>query len=185
MPPARPLRADARQNESRLLEVAARAFAREGPGASLKAIAQEAGVGIGTLYRRFPSRETLIEAVYRTEVDRLCATAPALLDRREPLDALREWMERFVDFMAAKQAMGDALRAVLTSEDDRMRTRGLLRDALAVLLRAGAERGTVRDGVDAHDLLLVLGGIALIAEGPDRSDVALRLLGLVIDGVRA
>lgn len=186
--PTRPLRADARQNHERVLEVAAEAFAREGTGASLKAIAQEAGVGIGTLYRRFPTRETLVEAVYRNEVARLCAAAPELLAAGlSPLRALRAWMERFVDFMAAKQAMADVLRVVLSGEDEdeRMRTRGLLRDALAVLLDAGADAGTIRPGIDPYDLLMGLGGVTLIAPGPEQRALALRLLGLILDGVRS
>ncbi|MER6944489.1 helix-turn-helix domain-containing protein [Nonomuraea sp. NPDC000554] len=181
---ARPLRADAQQNYERLLTVAAQAFAREGAGASLKAIAQEAGVGIGTLYRRFPTRETLVEAVYRNEVARLCAAAPTLLAQLPPVDALRTWMELFVDFMAAKHGMADALRAVLASEDERMHTRGLLRDALATLLDAGVTHGAIRPGLDPYDVLMGLGGITLIAEDPGRRDLALRLVDLLINGVR-
>lgn len=181
---ARPMRADARQNHERLLEVAAKAFAREGPNASLKAIAIEAGVGIGTLYRRFPTRETLVEAVYRNEVARLCAAAPSLLAELPPVDALRAWMERFVDFMAAKHGMADSLRGVLASEDDRMHTRYLLRDAIATLLEAGVADGSMRPGLDPYDVLMGLGGATLIAEGPDQRDLALRLLDLLINGVR-
>jgi len=183
--PVRPLRADARQNQERVLQVAAEAFAREGAGASLKAIAHQAGVGIGTLYRRFPTRETLVEAVYRGEVERLCAAAPELLAGLAPLDALRAWMRRFVDFMAAKHGMADALKAVLASEDERMRTRGLLRDALAALLDAGVAAGAIRPGIDPYDLLMSLGGATLIAPGPDQRDLALRLLDLTLDGVRS
>lgn len=182
--PERRLRADAQHNQERLLEVAAKAFAREGPGASLKAIAQEAGVGIGTLYRRFPTRESLVEAVYRNEVARLCESAPALAEQLSPLDALRAWMERFVDFMAAKHGMADALRAVLASEDDRMNTRALLRDALATLMDSGTSSGVIREGVDPYDLLMALGGVTLIAEGPAQRDLALRLLDLLINGIR-
>ncbi|MCT9929865.1 TetR/AcrR family transcriptional regulator [Planotetraspora sp. A-T 1434] len=180
----RPLRADAQQNYERLLAVAARAFTREGAGASLKTIAQEAGVGIGTLYRRFPTRETLVEAVYRNEVARLCTAAPALVAESPPVDALRTWMEQFIDFMAAKHGMADALRAVLVSEDERMHTRGLLRDALATLLDAGVADGVIRPGLDPYDLLMGLGGITLIAEGPGQRDLALRLVDLLINGVR-
>lgn len=176
------LRADARQNQERLLVVAAEAMAREGSAASLKAIAQEAGVGIGTLYRRFPTREALVEAVYRSEVARLCDAAPELLTELSPLAALRVWMQRFVDFMATKHAMADALKVVLASEDDRMRTRFLLRDALAVLLDAGVADGVVRRGLDPYDVLMGLGGVTLIAEGPES---AVRLLDMLIDGLRA
>jgi AcrR family transcriptional regulator len=181
------MRADAQHNHERLLAVAARTFVWEGTGASLKAIAKEAGVGIGTLYRRFPTRETLVEAVYRNEVSQLCAAAPDLLTTRSPLDALRAWVIRFVDLMAAKHGMGDALRAVLLSEDDRMRTRFLLRDALAVLLDAGVADGVVRAGLDPYEVLMGLGGMALIAEGgtngADQRDMALRLVDLLISGI--
>jgi AcrR family transcriptional regulator len=176
------LRADARQNQERLLAVAAEALARDGADTSLKAVATEAGVGIGTLYRRFPTREALVEAVYRAEVARLCDAAPVLLAELPPLAALRTWMERFADFMDAKHAMADALKAVLASEDDRMRTRFLLRDALGVLLAAGAADGAVRPGLDPYDVLMGLGGMTLIAEGPES---ARRLIDLLLDGVRA
>jgi AcrR family transcriptional regulator len=182
--PARPLRADAQQNHERLLAVAAKAFAREGVGASLKAIAQEAGVGIGTLYRRFPTREMLVEAVYRNEVARLCGAAPALLAQLPPVDALHAWMEQFIDFMATKHGMADALRVVLASEDDRIHTRGLLRHAIATLLDAGVTDRTIRPGLDPYDVLMGLGGMTLIAEGPDQRDLAPRLLDLLINGVR-
>src|SRR3982751_2032167 len=112
------MRADAKENHDRVLEVAGRTFAREGTGASLKAIAREAGVGIGTVYRRFPTREALVEAVYRQEVDRLCAAAADL--------SLRDWMEGFVDFMATKRGLGETLRAALTSEEEKQQTRDQL-----------------------------------------------------------
>src|SRR5882757_2550775 len=121
----RALRADARSNQERLLVVAAEAFAGEGTQASLKAIAQQAGVGIGTLYRRFPTREALVEAVYRNEVAHLCAAAPELLKTLPPEVALPAWMEKFIDFMATKQGMADVLRVVLLSEEDRSHTRDL------------------------------------------------------------
>ncbi|MDT7625493.1 MAG: hypothetical protein QOF99_6394, partial [Pseudonocardiales bacterium] len=134
----RPLRADARVNRDRLLDAAARAFARDGAEASLKAIAKDAGVGIGTLYRRFPTRERLVEATYRNETARLCAAAPDLLRVRPAAEALRVWMDHFVDFLATKRGMADALRAVLVADGElRMQTRDLLTDALATLLTAG------------------------------------------------
>ena len=163
----RPLRADARVNHDRLLDAAARAFARDGVDASLKAIAQDAGVGIGTLYRRFPTRETLVEATYRNEVARLCASAPTLLETLSSVDALRTWMDRFVDFMSTKHAMADALRAVLVSQADIMATRGLLADALTVLISAGVAERTIRADVAASDVLMSLGGVTLIASAED------------------
>jgi AcrR family transcriptional regulator len=172
---SRPLRADARANHDRLLEVAATAFGREGTDASLKAIAQQAGVGIGTLYRRFPTREHLVEAVYRNEVARLCVAAPALLETLPPVAALTAWMEQFVDFMATKRAM----IAVLRSDEDRLHIRELLRTAIATLLDAGAGR----PGVDPNDVLLGLGGITLIAGEERERELATRLIGLLLHGV--
>jgi AcrR family transcriptional regulator len=183
---ARSLRADARANHDRLLEVAARAFAKHGAEASLKAIAKEAGVGIGTLYRRFPTREILVEATYRSESARLCASAEDLLRRMPAVDALRSWMERFLDYLATKRGMAGSLRTVLTTDDDlRLKTRGMLIDALGVLLRASEEQGTVRSGLDPADVVMALGGIALIASDQDQRDLAGRLLDLLMAGLTA
>lgn len=120
-------------------------------------------MGIGTLYRRFPTREALVEAVYRNEVAHLCAAAPELLKTLPPEAALPAWMEKFIDFMATKQGMADVLRVVLLSEEDRLKTRDLLRTAIAALLDAGASAGTLRAGIEPNDLLMGLGGISLIS----------------------
>jgi AcrR family transcriptional regulator len=113
----RQLRADAQANHERLLEVAAGMFARDGFGASLKAIGAGAGVGIGTLYRRFPTREDLIEATYRNETTRLSGSATELLGDHAPAEAFRLWAERFVDYMSTKQGMAGALPAILVARD--------------------------------------------------------------------
>ncbi|MEV7391084.1 TetR/AcrR family transcriptional regulator [Streptomyces sp. NPDC091215] len=181
--PRRPLRADAQRNEDRLLEAAAAAFAREGVGASVKDIARVAGVGVGTLYRRFPSKELLIEAVYRQEVQRLCEVAPHLAATQPPVDALRSWMERFIDFMAAKQGMADALAVVLTDESERLETRALLADAIAHLLTAAQVHSAARPGVDARDVLMALGGISLMAASEEQRDLATRLIDLLLYGI--
>ncbi|MGD1217317.1 TetR/AcrR family transcriptional regulator [Streptomyces krungchingensis] len=181
--PGRALRADARRNEDRLLEAAAAAFAQEGAGASVKDIARRAGVGVGTLYRRFPSKELLIEAVYRHEVQRLCEAAPELAATRPPSDALRTWMERFIDFMSAKQGMADALRVVLTDDNEKLQTRALLAEALDHLLTPARAQSVVRPEVDARDVLMALGGITLIAAGEEQRDLATRLIGLLLHGV--
>jgi AcrR family transcriptional regulator len=181
----RPLRADARINRDRLLDAAARAFARDGAEASLKAIAKDAGVGIGTLYRRFPTRERLVEATYRNETARLCAAVPDLLRVRPAAEALRVWMDRFVDYLATKRGMADALRAVLVTDGElRMQTRDLLTDALATLLTAGIAEGALRPDIDPDDVLMGLGGVTLIAGEPDQRELAGRLLDLLIDGLR-
>jgi AcrR family transcriptional regulator len=152
--------------------------------AGLKAIAKDAGVGIGTLYRRFPTREILVEAVYRSESTRLCAAAPDLLVDRPPREALRIWMDRFVDYMATKQGMAEALHTVLVEGGDlRMETRDLLGEAVATLMAAGIASGSLRDDVDPNDLLMSLGGVALIAGHEQRRDLAGRLLDLLLDGL--
>ncbi|MGW3248547.1 TetR/AcrR family transcriptional regulator [Streptomyces sp. NPDC001070] len=179
----RPLRADAQRNEDRLLKAAAAAFARDGAAASVKDIAREAGVGVGTLYRRFPSKELLIEATYRHEVQVLCEAAPELAASLPPADALRTWMERFIDFMATKHGMADALRVVLTDEGERLETRAHLADAVGRLLAAGVSRGEARPEVDARDVLMTLGGISFMAGTERQPDLAAKLIDLLLHGI--
>ncbi|KUN80953.1 transcriptional regulator [Streptomyces bungoensis] len=182
----RSLRADARANHDRLLEAAARTFAQQGADASLKAIAAEAGVGIGTLYRRFPTREDLIEATYRNETDRLCASARELLADRAPLAALREWAEAFVDYMLTKQGMADALPAILAAREGlRQHSRDALGGAVATLLEAGTAAGQVREDTEPNDVLMALGGITLISGHEHQRDLASRLIVLLLDGLAA
>lgn len=183
--PRRPLRADAQRNEDRLLEAAAAAFAREGTGASVKDIARQAGVGVGTLYRRFPSKELLIEAIYRHEVQSLCEAAPHLAATQPPMDALRTWMERFIDFMAAKQGMADALRVVLTDDSEKLQTRALLADAIDHMLASRQGRAWARPKVEAQDVLMALGGISLMATSEEQRDLATRLIDLLLHGIVA
>jgi AcrR family transcriptional regulator len=179
----RPLRADAQLNHERLLDVAGRAFARDGAEASMKAIAAAAGVGVGTLYRRFPTREQLVEATYRNETARLCRAAPELLTTLPAADALRRWMDLFVTYTTTKHGMGAALRAILLDDGERMRTRYLLADAVAVLLAQGAEDGTLRADADAYEVLLAIGGMTLMTGEPNRPDLTARLLDLLLDGL--
>jgi AcrR family transcriptional regulator len=185
MTTARPLRADAQRNRDRLLEVAVRAFSQDGPDVTLDAIAKEAGVGIGTLYRHFPTREALIDAAYRNELARLCDSAGDLLREMAPDKALRAWMDRFIDYMGTKRGMGDALRALIASGGDPFsESRGRLTDAITTLLRAGAAAGTVRPDVEPDDVLISLSGVSLATTDPDRRDQAGRLLDLLMDGLR-
>ena len=181
--PRRVLRADAQRNEDLLLKAAAAAFAVGGADASVKDIAREAGVGVGTLYRRFPSKELLIEAVYRHEVERLCEAAPQLAATLPPVDALRTWMERFIDFMAAKHGMADALRVVLTDDSERMQTRTLLAEAIDHLLTPRVGQPVARPGVNAQDVLMALGGISLMAADEGQRDLATRLIDLLLHGI--
>ena len=179
----RPLRADAQRNEDRLLKAAAAVFARDGADASVKDVAREAGVGVGTLYRRFPSKELLIEAVYRHEVRLLCEAAPELAASLPPVDALRTWMERFLDFMAAKHGMAGVLRVVLTDDGERLQTRACLAEAVDRLLAAGRSQGAVREQVTPQDVLMALGGISYMAGTEQTPGLAARLVDLFLHGV--
>jgi AcrR family transcriptional regulator len=182
----RGLRADARRNRQRLLDVAVRAFSEQGTDASLEAIAREAGVGIGTLYRHFPTREALLEAAYRNEVARVCDSAEELLAQYPPDMAMRVWMDRFIDYLATKQGMADALKAVIASGDSDPFAESLDRisSAISTLLKAGAEAGVLRSDVDPLDVGFSLGGILLITTDKGLRDRASRMLDLLLDGLR-
>jgi AcrR family transcriptional regulator len=181
----RRLRADAQRNRDRLLEVAVRAFSQDGPDVTLDAIAREAGVGIGTLYRHFPTREALVEAAYRSELARLCDGVPGLLAAMPADRALRAWMDQFVDYMTTKRGMADALRAVIASGGNPFeQSRGRLIAAITSLLGACADAGTLRADVAPTDVLAGLGGMSLVASDPAQRDQAGRLLDLLMDGLR-
>jgi AcrR family transcriptional regulator len=181
----RPLRADAQRNRDRLLSAAVRAFSQDRPDVTLDAIAKDAGVGIGTLYRHFPSREALIEAAYRSELDRLCDAVPGLLAGLPPDQALRAWMDRFVDYMTTKRGMADALRAVIASGGNPYaHSRDRLISAITALLGRAAAAGTVREDVAPADVLTSLSGVSLAAGEPAQRDQARRLLDLLMDGLR-
>ena len=143
-------------------------------------------MGIGTLYRRFPTREILVEATYRSESERLCAAACDLLHELPAVEALRVWMEQFLDYLATKRGMADSLRAALTADDNlRLKTRGMLIDVMTMLLRASEQQGAVRAGQDPTDVVMALGGIALIAADQNQHDLAGRLLDLLMAGLTA
>jgi AcrR family transcriptional regulator len=182
----RPLRADARRNRDRLLDAAVRAFSQAGPEeVTLDAIAKDAGVGIGTLYRHFPTREALVEAAYRNELARLCDAAPELLETLPPDQALRQWMDRFIDYMTTKRGMADALRAVIDSGGNPFaESRDRMTEAITTLVKAGSAAGTVRDDVDPGDVVASLSGVTLASGGPDQRDRAGRMLDLLMDGLR-
>ncbi len=179
------MRADARRNRELLLEAAVAAFSHDGPDVPLDAIAKAAGVGIGTLYRHFPTREALVEAAYRNELGRLCGGVPALLDELSPAEALRAWMDRFVRYATTKRGMADALRALIASGGNPFaQSREMLLTAVTTLLDAGIAAGTVRADVAPGDLLAGLSGVSLAAGGPAQRDQAGRLLDLMMDGLR-
>jgi AcrR family transcriptional regulator len=181
----RPVRADARRNRERLLEAAVRAFASDGADVTLEAIAKTAGVGIGTLYRHFPTRDALVEAAYRQELGHLCDAVPGLLRSLAPDEATRAWMDRFIDYMTTKRYMAGALQAVIASGGDPYaESRARLIAAITTLLTAGISAGTIRADVEPNDVLLALSGVSLAAGAPDQREQAGRLLNLLVDGLR-
>jgi AcrR family transcriptional regulator len=181
----KPLRADAQRNRDRLLTVAVRAFSEDGPEVTLESIARDAGVGIGTLYRHFPTREALVEAAYRNELGRLCDAAADLLQAGPPDQATRVWMDRFIDYMTTKRGMADALRALIACGGDPFaQSRGRLLGAITTLLAAGAAAGTMRGDVEPGDVLASLSGVSLAAGEPGQRDQARRMLDLLMDGLR-
>jgi AcrR family transcriptional regulator len=174
------LRADAQRNRDKLLAAATAAFAETGTDASLEAIAKRACVGIGTLYRHFPTREALVEAAYRNEVERLCESARELLASHPPDVALAEWMDRFVAYAAAKRGMRSALQAVAAKSDLFPEARRRQLEAIALLLAAGVDAGKLRSDVDAEDVLRAMGAVWLV----DDAEQARKLLRLLMDGLR-
>jgi AcrR family transcriptional regulator len=180
------LRADAQRNRDKILTTAVRVFAERGLDVNFDVIATEAGVGSGTLYRNFPSREALIEAAYRNELARLCESAPGLLKESPPPAALRQWMSRFLDYASAKLGMADALRAVIDSGGTPYSdTRRMMLEAIGTLLDAGRADGTVTADVDAADLLAAVTGIALSVGKPGQREQAERLIALTVAGLTA
>ena len=181
---ARPMRADARRNREALLQAAAELFAEEGTDVSLEAVAARAGVGIGTLYRNFPNRDSLVEAAYRTEVAHLCDAASELLDSNPPDVALAEWMDRFVTYAAAKRGMAGALKAVNAKTDLYSQTRTQITGAIGVLLEAGVEAGTLRADVEPEDVLRAMGCIWNLGDGEGWRTQAETLIRIIVDGLR-
>jgi AcrR family transcriptional regulator len=181
----RPLRADAQRNREQLLAAAVAAFSQEGAEVTLESIARAARVGIGTLYRHFPSREALIDATYRSELARLCDSVPGLLAAMPPDKAMRTWMESFADYMTTKRGMAEALRAVIASGGNPFtESRGRLLGAIAALLRAGAQAGLLRADLKPDDVLVGVSGVSVLAAEPDQRAQAGRLLDLIMDGLR-
>ncbi|GHJ26233.1 TetR/AcrR family transcriptional regulator [Streptomyces hygroscopicus] len=182
--PGRPLRADAQRNREKILATAVRVFAEEGLNAHLERIAKEAGVGTGTLYRNFPTRELLIEAAYRSELARLCDAAPELLATLPPREALRAWLGRFMDYANAKLGMADALRGVVASGvNPYARSHEMIQDALSRLMDAAVTAGVIRSDISATDMFAALTGIALASGQPEQREQADRLLDLTLDGL--
>ena len=181
-PTRRPKRADARRNYDKLIAAAREAFTERDRSASLEDIARRAGVGIGTLYRHFPTRTDLIEAVYVEEVEALCRSADDLSDA-PPWDALVAWLHRFIAYVATKQALAEELFAVADRGSDVFRAcRVAFYDAGEPLLKRAQEAGAVRPDVSVDDVVKMVGGIAKI-QGADPATVE-RILSVALDGLR-
>ncbi|MFJ6691708.1 TetR/AcrR family transcriptional regulator [Streptomyces sp. NPDC091294] len=185
MPASRPLRADAQRNREALLSAARQAFLAGDTDAHVKDIARSAGVAIGTLYRHFETREALIEEVYRTEVDVLCAAPGELLDQHPPEEALRRFLLLLVDHAAVGKGMSSVLEGIMATDSpvfDDARTR--MADALSLLLHAGSAAGTVRDDVTGPTLLRALGGICGMRATEGWLAEARQITALLFDGLR-
>ena len=185
-PESTKLRADARRNRDRLVEVAAVAFAEKGVATSLEDIARQAGVGIGTLYRHFPTREHLVEVVYRRELESLADAAAELAEKHRPDVALEEWMRRFVSYIATKRGMSNSLKTLMNSNST-LFAEGFsnIRSAFERLVRAAGENGLIRTDIDTADLLQALSSIYSMTDSPDWRERSHRLIGLLMDGLKA
>jgi AcrR family transcriptional regulator len=178
-------RADAQRNRIRLLETAKAAFAEKGSGASLDEIARTAGVGAGTLYRHFPTRDALIEAVYRNETEQLVAAATRLAETHPPITALRQWLLLFVDYMATKHGMYEALNSIVGGTSDLYSaSTAQVKQAIAGLIDRAVACGEIRLNLDPLDLLRALAGVANISSGPDGKQAAKRMVDILIAGIR-
>ena len=178
-------RTDARRNRERILDVAKEAFTLFGADASLDDIAKQAGVGAGTLYRHFPTRDALIEAVYRSEVEKLAAAERKFTETMPPIGALRTWMLLFVDHIAAKQIIAPALNSVVGGPSKLFEgSRGLIHGAIDALVRRAIKSGDMRKDLEPFDLLRALIGVSHVASGPGWQQSARRLVGILIAGSR-
>jgi len=178
-------RADAQQNRERILEVAKDAFTRQGVSASLDDIAKEAAVGAGTLYRHFPTRDALIEAVYRTEVEKLAAAERKFAETMPPVEALRAWMLLFVDYIAAKHIIAPALNTLVGGASKLYEgSRAQIQQAIDALVKRAIKSGDIREDLDPFDLLRALVGVSNVASGPDWQQSARRLVDILITGSR-
>jgi AcrR family transcriptional regulator len=184
-PETRAPRADATRNRDQLLAVATRVFVSAGAEPSMRAIAREAGVGIATLYRHFPTRESLVDAVYRDQVGRLTTGARDLVSRVPPATAMRHWMDLFGDWIATKNGMLDTLVVMIDAgEIAHAQTRTELLTAITTILDAGHAAGDLRADVTAEDIAAALIGIFTVAPRPGHEAQAGRLLNLLMDGLR-
>jgi AcrR family transcriptional regulator len=178
-------RTDAQRNRERILEVAKEAFTRSGANTSLDEIAKQAGIGAGTLYRHFPTRDALLEAVYRIEVEKLAAAERELSERLLPVEALRAWMLLFVDYIATKQIIAPALNTLVGGPSKVYEaSRAQVQGAIDALVKRAIRSGDIRRDLDPFDLLRALIGVSNVASGPDWQQSARRLVDILIVGSR-
>jgi AcrR family transcriptional regulator len=183
--PARKPRTDALRNRERILEVAKGAFTRQGADASLDEVAKQAGVGAGTLYRHFPTRDALIEGVYRNEVEKLAAAAGRFAETMSPIEALRTWMLLLVDHIAAKHIIAPALNSIVGGPSRLYEgSRSLMQGAVDELVKRAKRSGDLRRDLDAFDLLRALIGVSHVGSGADWQQSARRLVDILIAGSR-
>ncbi|WP_097462126.1 TetR/AcrR family transcriptional regulator [Mangrovitalea sediminis] len=178
------VRADAQRNADAVLSAAKEVFAEKGVDAPVRDIAAKAGVGIGTLYRRFPKRSDLIKAVFKQEVDACAATAADFSAQYSSMEALTRWLHRYTDFIAAKRGLSSALRSGDPAYDelpDYFRAR--FEPVLGELLRQASEVQEIRADIEAYDLLRAIGNLAA-ATGDGSADHTRRMVGLLVDGLR-
>jgi AcrR family transcriptional regulator len=174
------VRSDARENRARILVAAREAFAEDG-ATSMNQVAQRAGVGPGTLYRNFPTREVLVLAVYQEEVARIVDAAPALLAALPPLEALRQWTTGLVEAMRRKHGLGDALGSSAHQAIYEQTYEPVI-GAIGTIFDAGKKDGSIREDADPGDFLQLTGALWRAAPGPD--DRSPRMLALILDGLR-
>ncbi len=184
-PPPRKPRADAQRNRERILEVAKDFFTKSGGNVSLDDIAKSAGVGPGTLYRHFPTRGELLEAVYRTEVEKLAVAHQHYAGTMPPVEALRAWMLLFVDYIAAKQLIAPALNSLITDTGKLYASSiSQIVDAINTLVQAAIKSGNIRQDLDPMDLLRALIGVSNVASAPNWPQSAKKLVDILIAGSR-
>jgi AcrR family transcriptional regulator len=184
-PAERSLRADAQRNRDKLIKAAGLAFFQHGIDTSLEEIAERAQVGIGTLYRHFPTREHLVEVVYAREVEALCRAADDLSRKHPPDVALAQWMQRFVDYIAAKRGMAASLKLLLASNSEFFaEASGKIPAVLQRLIDAAKADGSIRADIDSSDLMTALSGIYGAPQTPDWRERSKRMVTLLMDGLR-
>jgi AcrR family transcriptional regulator len=184
-PAPRKPRADAQRNRQRILETAKKAFTRLGANISLDDVARQAGIGAGTLYRHFPTREALLEAVYRSEVEKLAAAQREFAHAMPPVEALRAWMLLFIDYIAAKQIIAPALNTLVGGPSKLFEASGAqIKGAIHALVERAIESHDIRPDLDPLDLLRALIGVSNVASGPDWAQSARRLVEILIIGSR-